>query len=116
ILPAVKEGIRQAGLDMPFFFFDEEGRGLGVWRKPEPLPEFDATVERVAPGWAEFVKQAELDSATDPEALPTVERVNYPDMTNAELRAEIQRRGLSAPSKANKDKLIEILTKGGLDA
>lgn len=53
---------------------------------------------------------------SDPEALPTVERVNYPDMTNAELRAEIQRRGLSAPAKANKNRLIDILTKGGLDA
>lgn len=76
ILPAVKEGIRQAGLDMPFFFFDEEGRGLGVWRKPAiRLPDFDASVERTAPGWAEFVEQAASDSAADPEALPTVERV-----------------------------------------
>lgn len=90
ILPAVKEGIRQAGLDMPFFFFDEEGRGLGVWHKSSfnPMLEFATPIE--AP--------------------------DYSAMTNAELKAEIERRGLDVPARANKAKLIDVLTKGGANA
>lgn len=107
VIPAVAAGIRQAGIDAPVFLFDADGRGLAVWRKPvvDPMLEFTLTTE------SEGTPLPAFDATVEREAGP-----DYGTLTNAELRAEIEQRGLTAPSKASKARLIEILTKGGLDA
>lgn len=107
VIPAVKEGIRQAGVDAPAFLFDDSGRGLAIWRKPvvDPMLEWAVTTE------SEGTPLPEFDATVEREAGP-----DYNRMSNSELRAEIEQRGLAAPAKANKAKLVEILTKGGLDA